>query len=172
MQEPSSPKSPKATLAEPVSLEAQNQLRQSLRASTRRVRKSRSRRTLAKTANKIKGKRTKTSSKDVPGDGSSVSSSRAIMGKRKIGTCDADPEPLPKAKAKAKAKAKTAKAAMPVPKAKAKTAKAEAEKPVPKAKATAKAKAKATARREARRMLVRGCCRIQVAVATAFAANC
>ena len=27
-------------------------------------------------------------------------------------------------------------------------------------------------RREARRMLVRGCCRIQVAVATAFAANC
>ncbi|OLQ12234.1 Clavaminate synthase-like protein [Symbiodinium microadriaticum] len=146
-QEPSSPKSPKATLAEPVSLEAQNQLRQSLRASTRRVRKSRSRRSLAKSANKIKGKRTKTSSKDVPGDGSSVSSSRAIMGKRKIGSCDADPEPLPKAKAKAKAKAKTAKAAMPVPKAKAKTAKAEAEKPVPKAKATAKAKAKATAKK-------------------------
>ncbi|CAE7231379.1 unnamed protein product [Symbiodinium sp. CCMP2592] len=141
-QEPSSPTGP-SSVAEPVSLDAQNELRQNLRASIRRKRKSRSKRDLAKAAKSRRGKRKgkDTSGDDNDGEGE-VPAAAKTKGKRKRGTCDADPVPAlstakPKAKATAKAKAKT-KA----------TAKAKAKSALPKAKAKAKGKAKATAKKK------------------------
>ena len=132
LQEPQSPNAQSGNeLAVPVSLDAQNELRTTLRAKLRRGRKGGMLDDgSSKSGKKGRAKKGEVSSDKGPQDG-------APAAKRKRGTCESEPaaSSLPKAKAKPKSKAKAKAKALP-----------SEEKAKPKAKAKAKSAAKAKAK--------------------------